>query len=51
MAAWNYFIKLNAGDYIYLMWTATSTNITMVNAVANAVHPASPSIIVTLNQV
>ena len=51
MAAWNYFIKLDAGDYIYLMWTATSTNITMVNAVANAVHPASPSIIVTLNQV
>lgn len=51
MAAWNYFIALNAGDYIYLMWTATSTNITMVSTVANAVHPASPSIIVTLNQV
>lgn len=51
MAAWNYFIALNAGDYIYLMWTATSTNVTMVNTVANAVHPASPSIIVTLNQV
>jgi hypothetical protein len=51
MAAWNYFIALNAGDYIYLMWTATSTNVTMVNTAANAVHPASPSIIVTLNQV
>lgn len=51
MAAWNYFIALNAGDYIYLMWTATSTNVTMVNTVANGVHPASPSIIVTLNQV
>lgn len=51
MAAWNYFISLNAGDYIYLMWTATSTNVSMVYAPANAVHPASPSIIVTLNQV
>lgn len=51
MAAWNYFVSLNAGDYIQLMWTATSTNITMVNEAANGVHPATPSIIVTLNQV
>jgi hypothetical protein len=51
MAAWNYFIALDAGDYIYLMWTATSTNITMINAPANGVHPATPSIIVTLNKV
>jgi hypothetical protein len=51
MAAWNYFIALNAGDYIYLMWTATSTNITMITSPATAVHPISPSIIVTLNQV
>jgi hypothetical protein len=51
MAAWNYFIPLNAGDYIQLMWTATSTNITMVTEAATAVHPATPSIIVTLNQV
>jgi len=51
MAAWNYFLALNAGDYIYLMWTATSTNITMITSPATAVHPVSPSIIVTLNQV
>jgi hypothetical protein len=51
MAAWNYFIALNAGDYIYLMWTATSTNVSMINAPANAVHPDTPSIIVTLNKV
>lgn len=51
MAAWNYFVSLNAGDYIQLMWTATSTNITMVTEAATAVHPATPSIIVTLNQV
>ena len=51
MAAWNYFIALNAGDYIYLMWTATSTNITMITTPATAIHPVSPSIIVTLNQV
>jgi hypothetical protein len=51
MAAWNYFIALNAGDYIYLMWTATSTNVSMINAPSNGVHPATPSIIVTLNKV
>lgn len=51
MAAWNYFIQLNAGDFIQLCWTATSTNITMVPDAATAVHPAAPSIIVTLNQV
>lgn len=51
MAAWNYFVALNAGDYIQLMWTATSTNITMVADPANAVHPATPSIILTVNQI
>lgn len=51
MAAWNYFIALNAGDYIYLMWTATSTNVSMINAPSNGVHPDTPSIIVTLNEV
>ena len=49
MAAWNYFVTVNAGDYIQLVWTATSTNITMVYEVANAVHPATPSIILTAN--
>jgi len=51
MAAWNYFITLNEDDYVQLMWAATSTNITMVADPINAVHPATPSIIVTLNQV
>ena len=51
MAAWNYFMSVNAGDYIHLMWSATSTNITMVSEAGNGVHPVTPSIIVTLNQV
>lgn len=49
MAAWNYFIRVDANDYVYLMWTATSTNVTMVAEAANSVHPATPSIIVTAN--
>jgi hypothetical protein len=49
MAAWNYFVDIAAGDYIQLVWSATSTNITMVAAAANALHPETPSIIVTAN--
>ena len=49
MAAWNYFVTVAAGDYIQLVWAATSTNITMVTEVANALHPATPSIILTAN--
>jgi hypothetical protein len=51
IAAWNYFLQLEEGEYVQLMWSATSTNITMVSAAANGVHPATPSIIVTINKV
>ena len=49
MAAWNYFVKVEANDYIQLMWTATSTNITMVYDPATSIHPATPSVILTAN--
>jgi len=49
MAAWNYFVDVAAGDYIQLVWAATSTNITMVAEAATALHPETPSIIVTAN--
>ena len=51
MAAWNYFINVDAGDYIQLMWVATAINVSIVAEAANAVHPATPSVILTLNQV
>ena len=51
LTAWNYFIKLNAGDYIELMWATTSTAITLHADSANAVHPETPSIILTINQI
>jgi uncharacterized membrane protein len=49
MAAWNYFVTVAAGDYIQLVWSATSTNISIVAEAANALHPATPSIILTAN--
>lgn len=49
MAAWNYFVTVSSGDYIQLVWAATSTNVSMVTEAANALHPATPSIILTAN--
>jgi len=51
MAAWNYFIDVAAGDFIHLMFAATSTNISLVHDAASGPSPATPSIIVTVNKV
>jgi len=51
MAAWNYFIDVNAGDFIHLMFAATSTNISLVHDAASGPSPATPSIILTVNKV
>lgn len=49
MAAWNYFVTVSSGDYIQLVWAATATTVSMVTEAANALHPATPSIILTAN--
>jgi len=51
VVAWNFFIKLNAGEYVELMWATTNTAISLTNAPANGVHPETPSVILTINQV
>jgi hypothetical protein len=55
VAAWNFFINASAGDHYQLMWSSTSndTEILEEPAVGSgaAVHPAIPSLIVTINQV
>ena len=48
LAAWNYIIQLNAGDYIELMWEVDDTSIDLLAEVASAIHPAIPSIILTM---
>jgi len=51
VAAWNFFIKLNAGEEVQLMWATTSTAIDMNYAAGTAVHPETPSVILTVNKV
>lgn len=51
LVSFDYILYCNANDYIQLMWAATSTNVTMAVEAANSVHPATPSVSVTINQI
>jgi hypothetical protein len=48
LAAWNYVIELNAGDYIELMWEVDDTSVILLAEAASAVHPSVPSVILTV---
>ncbi|NBO49829.1 MAG: hypothetical protein EBU80_08910, partial [Chitinophagia bacterium] len=53
VAAWNFFLDLNANDYVELMWSTTNTNaiIQFLGSRTNPVRPAIPSIILTMHPV
>ncbi len=52
VAAWNFFISVQAGDHVELMWlTRTSTQTFIAAESATGPKPAVPSIILTVNQV
>lgn len=48
LAAWNYVIQLNAGDYIELMWEVDDTSVILLAEAASAIHPSVPSVILTV---
>jgi hypothetical protein len=48
VVAWNYLIELGAGDYFELMWEVDTTDLQLLAEVASAVHPAIPSVILTV---
>lgn len=48
VAAWNFLLQMNAGDYFELMWEVDDTTVQILNEPASAVHPAIPSIILTV---
>ena len=49
LAAWNYLVQLNAGDYIEIMWEVDDTTVQILYDPATAVHPAVPSVILTVS--
>jgi hypothetical protein len=53
IAAWNYFINVNAGQYVSLYWRASDTHISLASSASSTApnRPAIPSIILTAVQV
>ena len=50
VAAWNYVVKLNAGDYFELVFSTDDTGCQIVAAAAAAPAPAIPSVILTVTE-
>jgi hypothetical protein len=50
VASWNYFIDLNPGDIFQIMWAHTNSA-SLAAAAATALHPATPSVILTVNRI
>ena len=48
VAAWNFLLSMNAGDYFELMWEVSDTSVSLFHDVATAIHPDIPSVILTV---
>ena len=48
VAAWNFLLDMNSGDYFELMWEVSDLAVSLLADPASAVHPAIPSIILTV---
>jgi hypothetical protein len=49
--AWNFFIRLNSGDYVEIMWATTASTIELIYENGTSIHPAIPSVIATINRI
>lgn len=50
-AAANFFVEMSNGDYFELMWSVDTTDVQLQYFAATSPHPATPSVILTVNQV
>jgi len=48
VAAWNFVLPLNAGDYFELTWSTDDTSCQILASAASAPHPGIPSLILTV---
>jgi hypothetical protein len=51
VAAWNYFVPLNAGENVQIYWATDNQNIVLEYNTGAMGGPAIPSTIITVNQV
>lgn len=49
VAAWNFVLRMNTGDYFQLMWATSNTNVEIHADPATAFCPAIPSVILTVS--
>lgn len=48
VAAWNFLLDMNAGDYFELMWSTDDTSVQILAEAAGTPYPAIPSAILTV---
>jgi len=51
LPGWNYYLSLNANDYVQLYWAATSTAVSLETMPASSPHPSTASLIATIQKV
>jgi hypothetical protein len=53
VAAWNFFVDLEAGQYAEIMWSVNGTGVDCfyTGTQSSPTRPATPSLIVTVNEV
>jgi hypothetical protein len=51
IAAWNWFLTMNAGDYFELKWAVNDLNTVLIQDAAPAFGPTIPAVILTANRV
>ena len=51
VASWNFFVFLNANDFVEIMWSTSSTTIQIYYDAPSSPHPATPSVIATINKI
>jgi hypothetical protein len=51
VVAWNFFVDINAGDWIELCWSTSSVSIDIEATVSAGIYPSIPSVIITTNKV
>ena len=51
VAAWNWVISMNTGDYVEIAWQSSDTNVILAAAAASGNIPEIPSVIITVTWV
>lgn len=51
LVGWNYYLSLNANDYIELWWETDSTTVSLQNYASGTNYPSTASLITTMNYI